>query len=254
MAGISAAGKNVTGNSALGKSTTGKSATGKNAEENAAEEGAGNTSNKVLLPLKGVAMLRHTADCFQGHPRVDTIVIAARAEDFPALDALFGAETRRGKLLPWVTGGNQRQDSVRHGLQALSERPEGPPRWVLVHDGARPLCPPRLIGRVLDALAAGALGVIPVVAVTDSLRRIEDDRSVTIPRDGLVQVQTPQGFSWETLWRAHQHAGKTALAGTDDAQLLEAMGIPVTSVEGDPGNIKVTSPDDLSMAERLMGG
>ena len=209
--------------------------------------------NKVLLPLKGVAMLRHTVDCFQGHPRVDAIVIAARAVDFPALDALFGAETGRGKLLSWVAGGPERQDSVRHGLQALSERPEGPPRWVLVHDGARPLCPPGVIDRVLDALAAGAPGVIPVVAVTDSLRRIGDDHSTTLPREGLVRVQTPQGFAWEALWRAHRHAGRTALAGTDDAQLLEAMGIPVTPVEGDPGNIKVTSADDLKMAERLMG-
>ncbi|MCH8076167.1 MAG: 2-C-methyl-D-erythritol 4-phosphate cytidylyltransferase [SAR324 cluster bacterium] len=218
-----------------------------------AGEGAGNSTNKVLLPLKGVAMLRHTVDCFQGHRRVDMIAIAARAEDFPALDALFGAETQRGKLLPWITGGAERQDSVRHGLQALRERPAGPPRWVLVHDGARPLCPPGLIDRVLDALAAGALGVIPVVAVTDSLRRMGGDRSATIPRDGLVRVQTPQGFAWEALWRAHRHAGKTALAGTDDAQLLEGMGVQVTSVEGDPGNIKVTSPEDLRMAERLMG-
>ncbi len=243
-----------------GKYAGGESAAGDaagNAAGGASAETAGgnfeNMPNKVLLPLKGVAMLRHTVDCFQGHSRVDTIVIAARAEDFPALDALFGAETGRGKLLPWVTGGAERQDSVRHGLQALSERPEGPPNWVLVHDGARPLCPPRLIDRVLDALAAGALGVIPVVPVTDSLRRIGDDHSATIPRDGLVQVQTPQGFAWEALWRAHQHAGKTALAGTDDAQLLEGIGILVTPVQGDPGNIKVTSTDDLRMAERLMG-
>lgn len=215
--------------------------------------GNGGTPNKVLLPLRGVAMLRHTVDCFQSHPLVDTIVIAARAADFPALDALFGEESQRGKLLPWVEGGAERQDSVRLGLQALSDRPAGPPRWVLVHDGARPFCPALLIDRVLAALAAGAHGVVPVLPVTDSLRRMADGHSATLPRDGLVRVQTPQGFAWQALWLAHQQAGQKALAGTDDAQLLEAMGVTVTTVEGDPGNIKVTSKEDLSMAERLMG-
>lgn len=156
----------------------------------------------------------------------------------PALDGL---------ILPSgvtaVAGGATRSASVRAGLAAL------PPTasHVLVHDAARPLVTPAVVARVRDALVAGAAAAVPVVPVTDSLRTVQGR---PVDRNGLVAVQTPQGFRVEVLRSAHVE-GDTA---TDDASLVDRLGLDVAHVEGDPTNMKITEPHDLRLAEVLLHG
>lgn len=140
-----------------------------------------------------------------------------------------------------VAGGDTRSHSVRAGLDAL------PPAasHVLVHDAARPLVTADVVARVVDALAAGAVAAVPVVPVTDSLRTVEGR---PVDRSGLVAVQTPQGFRVDVLRSAHD-AGDTA---TDDASLVDRLGLTVVHVEGDPANVKITDPHDLRIAEVLL--
>lgn len=143
-----------------------------------------------------------------------------------------------------VEGGATRSDSVRAGLRALNALAPSADH-VLVHDAARPLVPAAVVDRVVAALVDGADAVVPVVAVTDTLRTV-DGRAVD--RDGYVAVQTPQGFRVAIL--AAAHAGGSV--ATDDATVVESMGHRVVHVEGDPINMKVTFPHDLVVAEQLL--
>jgi 2-C-methyl-D-erythritol 4-phosphate cytidylyltransferase len=149
-----------------------------------------------------------------------------------------------------VTGGSTRSASVRCGLAAVPPSAE----VVLVHDAARPLAPPSLFRSVVQALddlsVAGAVCALPVA---DTLKRVDGSLETitgTVNRDGLMAVQTPQAFRADVLRRAHA-AGDDA---TDDAALVEALGATVRVVPGDPRNIKLTTPADLAVAERLLEG
>jgi 2-C-methyl-D-erythritol 4-phosphate cytidylyltransferase len=145
-----------------------------------------------------------------------------------------------------VVGGATRADSVRAGLAAVPVDAE----VIVVHDAARPLADPAVFAAVVEAVRAeGVDGAIPVLSVTDTLKRTVDGtvRS-TVDRDGLVTVQTPQAFAATALRAAHQGAAEA----TDDAGLLELLGATVRTVPGDPRNVKVTRPEDLEMAEALL--
>lgn len=139
-----------------------------------------------------------------------------------------------------VAGGSSRSESVRRGLDAVP----GGAEVVLVHDGARPLASAGLYRRVVAAVRAGADAAVPTVPVSDSLRR----HGSAVDRAEFAAVQTPQGFRAAALRAAHA-AGASA---TDDATLVEAAGGRVVEVEGEPGNIKITTPADLQMAEALL--
>lgn len=141
-----------------------------------------------------------------------------------------------------VAGGATRSESVRAGLAALDDSAT----HVLVHDGARPLVSASVVGRVVDALQT-ADGAIPVIPVTDTLRRHD---GTTVNRSELVAVQTPQGFSVPMLHAAHAQSAEA----TDDAGLVTAIGGAVVHVEGDPMNFKITVPADLKVAEVLLHG
>jgi 2-C-methyl-D-erythritol 4-phosphate cytidylyltransferase len=144
-----------------------------------------------------------------------------------------------------VPGGERRSDSVRSGLAVVDSDAD----IVVVHDAARPLAPPWLFETVLAAVRAGADAAVPAVAVSDTIKRVERGRvAETLARDDLVVVQTPQAFRAATLRTAHA-AGADA---TDDAALVEATGGTVAVVEGDPSNLKITSPADLSVAVALV--
>ncbi len=136
-----------------------------------------------------------------------------------------------------VDGGSTRSASVRCGLAAVPADAE----VVLVHDGARPLATPDLFRRVVGAVCLGAEAVVPGIPVADSLRSSEGR---VIERDGVITVQTPQGFAAEVLRRAHADGGEAS----DDATLVEAAGVTVVVVEGEPANLKVTRPIDLALA------
>jgi 2-C-methyl-D-erythritol 4-phosphate cytidylyltransferase len=142
-----------------------------------------------------------------------------------------------------IAGGPTRAASVRRGLAAIPENAE----VVVVHDAARPLASRELFRAVVDAVVAGADGAIPGVAVVDTVKRVRGGCVVeTLDRSELVAVQTPQAFRAELLRRAHEGEPEA----TDDAGLLEALGSRVVVVPGEYHNLKLTSPDDLAMAER----
>ncbi len=205
-------------------------------------------ANKVLLPLGSTLVISHTVSLFQEHPAIGRIAVIAKREDFATLDRCFQERERWSKLAPWVEGGADRQESVQRGMRFLES---DPPHWVLVHDGARPLCGASLVDRILAALERHA-AVVPTLPITDTVRRISADGSSVVDRSGLSRTQTPQGFHWTLLAEAHQRASRHDTAATDDAQLIEAMGGSVAGVAGAERNLKITVAGDLELAEWIL--
>lgn len=158
-----------------------------------------------------------------------------------------GAWHASGTDVGRVAGGATRSASVRAGLASV---PAGAD-VVIVHDAARPLAPPSLFRAVVDAVVAGADGAVPALAVGDTVKRVDGDAIVeTVPRHGLVTVQTPQAFRAAALRAAHESGADD----TDDAALVEAGGGTVVVVPGDPRNLKITAPADLEIAAALLDG
>lgn len=147
------------------------------------------------------------------------------------------------KILEVVAGGADRQESVWRALQRI---PEGADR-VVVHDAVRPFVDAALVERVLAAAAAGAATC--GVPVRETVKRVRDGAvEATVSREGLWLTQTPQAFTRAVLWEAHDKARRDGFAGTDDAVLVERLGVTVTMVPGLPRNLKITTPEDLETA------
>jgi 2-C-methyl-D-erythritol 4-phosphate cytidylyltransferase/2-C-methyl-D-erythritol 2,4-cyclodiphosphate synthase len=204
-------------------------------------ERAGLGLPKQYERLAGRPMLRRTVEAFKGYPV--QVVIGAGQQDL-ATAALAGLD-----LPPPVTGGATRQESVRLGLEGLAK---DAPDFVLIHDAARPLISAHVIGAVVQALEKGADGALPMLAVSDTLRRQDVyGRWSLVSRDKLYRAQTPQGFVYAKIAAAHRdHAGEEV---TDDVALAEMAGLKIQMVEGDEKNIKVTRKEDFALAEALMG-
>jgi 2-C-methyl-D-erythritol 4-phosphate cytidylyltransferase / 2-C-methyl-D-erythritol 2,4-cyclodiphosphate synthase len=198
---------------------------------------------KQYLSLGGTVVLRHAVAGLARHPRVTGVLVAIRPED----RALFeGAVTGLG-VLPPVAGGATRQDSVRLGLEALAPHR---PRHVLIHDGARPFPDQALIDRVIRALD-GAPAAIPCLPLRDTIKRAENGAiRATVDRSELWRAQTPQGFHFDAILAAHRAAAGREL--TDDSAVAEAAGMTPLLVAGSEDNLKVTTPEDLAAAERLI--
>jgi 2-C-methyl-D-erythritol 4-phosphate cytidylyltransferase/2-C-methyl-D-erythritol 2,4-cyclodiphosphate synthase len=204
-------------------------------------ERVGGPVAKQYLPLLGKPMLRWTVEAFLG--RVDAVQLVIGVDDEAAY-----REATHGLDLPHpVAGGATRQHSVMHGLEALAPLK---PDFVLIHDAARPLVSCETIDGVIAALAAGAEAAVPLLPVADTLRRKEGGDWITVPRDGLMRAQTPQGFRFETILKAHRDHKTMAL--TDDMALAELAGIDIVVVPGEETNLKVTSAKDIFMAEQLL--
>jgi 2-C-methyl-D-erythritol 4-phosphate cytidylyltransferase / 2-C-methyl-D-erythritol 2,4-cyclodiphosphate synthase len=201
---------------------------------------------KQLLDLGGRSMLRRSVEAFDRHRTVSQLVVVLPDDLVPQGPSLVGETNRPCRF---VAGGARRQDSVRHGLEAL------PPAidLVLVHDAARPFADAVLIDRVIAA--AGESGAaIPAVPARDTVKRVDPDRRVvtsTLPREEIWLAQTPQGFRRDVLDQAIA-LGESGVESTDEAMLAERAGHAVRVVPGDERNIKITTADDLSAArERL---
>jgi 2-C-methyl-D-erythritol 4-phosphate cytidylyltransferase len=176
---------------------------------------------------------------------VVAVVPADRLDDARAGAAAGAAAGAVAGAVAAVAGGSTRSESVRAGLAAVPDDAE----IVVVHDAARPLAGAELFHRTVAAVRAGADAAIPGIAVTDTVKRVEAGRVVeTVDRSRLVAVQTPQAFRAGILRRAHAGSPEA----TDDAGLVEALGGTVVVVEGDPRNLKLTSPDDLIVARALL--
>ena len=156
-------------------------------------------------------------------------------------EMLKRAEREEGRAILAIPGGPTRTESVRCGVAAAPAEAD----VIVVHDAARPLASASLYTKVVAAVQAGADGAAPAVAVTDTIRHL---RGVTLERSSLRAVQTPQAFDAAALRSAHAGGGEA----TDDAGLLEAAGGVVKLVEGDPANIKITTPLDLAIAQALL--
>ncbi|WP_022663332.1 2-C-methyl-D-erythritol 4-phosphate cytidylyltransferase [Paucidesulfovibrio longus] len=209
---------------------------------------------KQFLSLDGAPLYWRSARTLAAAPRVRGLVFVFPPAELAAREQELAELFQRQPLgLPWraVPGGERRQDSVRLGLGAL-------PRecgTVLVHDTARPFATAALIRRVLDALDAGAGGVVPGLAVTDTIKLVDEAGGVreTLRRSELRAVQTPQGFARALLCLAHERAEAEGWEVTDDASMIERLAAeglasPVIVVDGEEGNVKITTPGDL---ERL---
>lgn len=208
---------------------------------------------KALVELSGRPLVWWAARGLRAGG-VGTIVVTAPAA---SLDEFRAGIADIGGVEVVAGSDRSRQASVALGLAALGQRNEGD--VVLVHDAARPLTPAQVTARVIDAVRAGASAVIPVLPVTDTLKSVDASGVVTgTPRRAdMVAVQTPQGFRWDVLTRAHEAGASLgadeAVAATDDAGLVEAIGAVVHTVAGDERSLKVTRPLDLYLAQLLAG-
>ncbi len=207
---------------------------------------------KQFLPLGGIPLLAHTLRALAVPGLVDGIVAAVPAGAEARCWAEVVAPLALSVSVTLVPGGRERQASV---LAALGRA--GPAAGlVLVHDGVRPFVPRRDLEGVIRAAAAHGAAIL-AVPVRDTLKRAAADGRPpmvieTVPREGLWAALTPQAFRRDLLARAHQEAVAAGVTATDDAALVERLGHPVAIVPGWPGNIKVTSPEDLAMAEALL--
>ena len=211
----------------------------------AAGEGRRFGGPKQFAALRGRAVLDWSLAAFESSPHVDAVVLVLA---HPGEGGKYAA--RYAKIGAVVRGGERRQDSVACGVAALKGQSDD---IVLVHDGARPLVTQELIERVLDAARETGASV-PAVPLEDTVKEAEKSRVVrTLERSRLFRVQTPQGFALGLLQRALAQAKAEGAVVTDEAALVERLGLPVALVPGDPRNIKITSPLDLTMAEAFLG-
>jgi len=203
---------------------------------------------KQYCEIGGAPMLTHTLSAFAGHPGIEDILVVIHPND----EAMYAQAVARfqGRLLPAIPGGATRQHSVRLGLEALADHA---PTRVLIHDAARPFADAALISRVIDALARSP-GALPCLPVTDTIKREANGRvSGTVSREGLCRAQTPQGFDFNAILTAHQAAARdSTLDFTDDTSVAEWFGLDVSTVEGSEHNRKLTTQEDLGIADQMM--
>ncbi len=203
--------------------------------------------NKMLMPLQGQPVLAHTCRAFQNCPLVDRIVLTTREQDILSLQQM--AETYGfTKITDIVAGGNTRTRSVANGFAAV-----GNADIVLIHDGARPLISQEVIAAVIGAVQQQGAAA-PVVPVKDTIKVCGADGQIihTPDRSTLFAVQTPQGFRCDWYKDALDRAGDRVY--TDDCALVEAAGYTVYTVPGEYTNIKITTPEDILLAEAFLRG
>jgi len=201
---------------------------------------------KALLEVGGSTLLERVASTFLEHPAVGEIVAAVPERLVPeARSRLDALANPRGARVTAIAGGETRQESVRLGIGALQRSLP----YVAVHDVARALVDAALISRVLEA-ARETGAAIPALPLRDTVKEVDRGRIVrTIPRDRLQGAQTPQIFARDILARAHARPAENDAGATDDAWLVEAAGVSVAVVPGDPSNLKLTEPSDVIAIE-----
>lgn len=194
---------------------------------------------KQYRPLGGKPVLRWAAEAMARHPAVHQVrVVIGSGQDELAKEALDGVPV--GDL---IVGGAERSDSVLNGLQAIGQGA------VLVHDAARPFCPPAIVDRLLAALD-GSDGAVPVLPVADTLATGDRTLDAPVDRRSLLRVQTPQAFHVEDLIYAYEEAGRAS--ATDESSVMLAAGLKVATVEGDPMLDKLTTQADWDRAEAIV--
>jgi 2-C-methyl-D-erythritol 4-phosphate cytidylyltransferase len=209
----------------------------------------GAETKKPYVELGGRAIFLRTLDRFAGMAEFACRIVVVSAEDLDFVRTTFGAELARLGVDKILAGGQERYDSVSAGLAAVPEECG----LVAIHDAVRPFVPVAAVREALEVAerigaACVALPLVETVKRATSAGIIE----ATVPREGLWGAQTPQVFRTELIRLAYERRGKFAGALTDDAQLVEALGHPVALVAGSRENIKITTPEDLRLAEAIL--
>jgi 2-C-methyl-D-erythritol 4-phosphate cytidylyltransferase len=202
---------------------------------------------KAFFQLDGRTLVERAVSCLLESGVVDRVVVAVPADRTGQAKLILG---REATIVP---GGANRGESVGRALAAVADAEQ--PSFVLVHDAARPLTPPDLVVRVVEALRAGHSAVVPALPLSDTVKAVDANGVVlgTPERAGLRAVQTPQGFATELLLRAYQHAGEvTGVDFTDDASMVEHIGGQVQVVDGDPLAFKITTQWDILLAQAIV--
>ncbi len=204
---------------------------------------------KAFLPLGPNSILAHTLRRFEASPQVDEILPLVP----PGEGVIWTEEIVRQSGLKKVSrvlpGGKERQESVSIGLKAIQQKAD----WVIIHDGVRPFVPPELIERSLTEVHRWNAVVVALPAY-ETLKEVSPAREVlkTVDRRHLWMIQTPQSFEFKLIFKAHEEAWKDGFLGTDDSSLVERLGIRVRIVEGSRFNFKITTSEDLALAEALL--
>ena len=204
---------------------------------------------KPFLLLAGHPLILHTLGRFASS-LVRKVILVAAEKELPRCRELLASDPRLQSLeLTVQAGGMRRQDSVHRGLTRLDPDCE----VVVIHDGARPFVSPQLIDRCVETASRDGAVVVGVPA-RDTIKRVTDDRLVeeTPPRDFLWEMQTPQVFRSEMIREAYDRAQREGAEATDDAALVERLGMRVRLLEGERTNIKITLPQDLLLAEAMI--
>ncbi len=204
--------------------------------------------DKPHVLLAGKPMVRHSLETFESCACVDDVVLVVHPRHIRDCRKVYAGRTSLSKIRVVVRGGNNRQESVRRGLEAL-----GPEVGVvLVHDAARPFVCARIVRDVVRWAKTG-VGVVPGMPATQTIKRVDSAGRVveTLPRETLREIQTPQGFPREMIDRAYARARKTGLIATDDAGLVERAGGTVKVIAGLYQNLKITTPQDLILARMM---
>ncbi len=206
---------------------------------------------KQFVEIAGAPIIVHTLRRFEECDEIDSIIVALRPEEIDRFERSLSAHGIR-KPVHLVNGGAERSDSIFNALEAASELQ---PEIVAVHDAVRPFVSPKQISDVI-ARAREIGAAILALPTTDTLKEVENGMiQRTIDRRRIWRAQTPQAFRYELLLRANNEARAASLpsaATTDDSFLIERQGLPVAIVEGSPSNIKITTPEDLFLAEKLL--
>jgi len=206
-------------------------------------------ASKQFFEIHGVPVIVHTLRVFARNPQVAQIVVALRKSEMEQFSRQLEKEKIAGKVMV-VEGGEHRQQSVANALAQLKAAPDD---VVLVHDAVRPFVDDEIIDHVVREVEkhGAAIAGLPAVDTIKQVERAAESALVTstIPRERIVQAQTPQGFRYELIKRAFDSAAADGFIGTDEASLAERMGENVWVVMGSARNIKITTPGDMELAE-----
>lgn len=202
----------------------------------------GTRESKQYLILNGKPIIIHTLEVFNRLPWLKEIVLVTGEGEVERCQNWI-REYRLDKVSAVITGGSERQQSVHQGIKQISSN------WVMIHDGVRPFVTPEEIERCRDAALREGAAVLGV-PVKDTIKLVNGQGFIagTPDRQSLWAIQTPQAFRLSDLLEAHHSAERDGFTGTDDAMLVERLGVPVALVEGEYSNIKITTPDDLEYA------
>jgi 2-C-methyl-D-erythritol 4-phosphate cytidylyltransferase len=213
----------------------------------------GGPAKKQFHQIAGKPLINHTLELFINNSRIDCIIIVLPEDEI----GKYHFDPENDKRLIITAGGMKRAESVFNGIIAAGkffDEAKAPDsnRIVLIHDGVRPFAGQRLINEVIDK-AIGFGAAVPVLPLADTLIKIDAAKVIEeYPnREQYMSVQTPQGYMFSTIVKAYEKAGLTAMDASDESSLVHAAGFPIQLIEGDKINFKITTPEDLKIAEFL---